>query len=116
MRHVMEGILLRRDNEMNKNRRAIASSSRRRVSREDFLLVPESLTVVKAEAKCLKFRDCPQAIMNECPAMFQNVERWCWLAAGTLSGLKVPATRVKPVAACSQCDIYRAKHSTGPEA
>ncbi|MBF0458851.1 MAG: hypothetical protein HQK99_13255 [Nitrospirae bacterium] len=101
---------------MNKHRRAIASSGRRRVSHEDFLLVPESLPIGKAEVKCLKFRDCPQAIMNECPSMFQNAERWCWLAAGTLSGLKVPATRVKPVAACSQCDIFMAKHSMRPEA
>ncbi|MBF0553191.1 MAG: hypothetical protein HQK96_01395 [Nitrospirae bacterium] len=76
--------------------------------RKSFLAKTEYFTREKADVKCWKFMDCPQEIMNVCPAVLHNSERW-WLASESLSGLKDRAPR--PVVSCTQCDFYRAaKH------
>ncbi len=82
----------------------------------DFLAKTESFTREKTAVKCWKFIDCPQEIMNVCPAVLQNSERWCWLAAGALRGKNLSTILMKPVLSCTQCDFYKAaQHIRGGE-
>lgn len=77
---------------------------------KDFLAVTEGYVKKNNPVMCWKFKGCPQEIMNECPAALENLERWCWIAAGSIGGAKVPLMQSSPWVSFTECDIYKAAH------